>query len=133
VALAGTGPGAWLVTSESGGNAFAVSLRDLLDGVAAVIDQSDGYASLRLSGPKVRETLAKGVPLDLHARAFQVGDVAVTVVSHIGATLWRLDDGPDGSPVFEVVVFRSLAESFWHWLSESSAEFGMTVGEARRT
>ena len=127
VAFAGTGPEAWLAVAENGGNAFAASLKEGLGDQAAVVDQSDGYAVLRLSGPRVREALAKGVSLDLHARAFAVGDVAATIVSHIGATLWRLDDGKDGSPVFELVVFRSLAGSLWHWLSESSAEFGLTI------
>ena len=133
VAFAGIGPGAWLATSENGGDAFAASLKDAIGDHAAVIDQSDGYAVLRVTGPKVRETLAKGVQLDLHARAFQIGDVAVTSVYHVGATLWRLDDGADGLPVFEIVVFRSLAESFWHWLSESSAEFGLTIARSERT
>jgi hypothetical protein len=27
-------------------------------------------------------------------------------------------------------VFRSLAGSFWHWLSESAAEFGLAVDRA---
>jgi sarcosine oxidase subunit gamma len=131
VSFAGIGPESWLATAEDGGNALAASLRDTLRDHAAVVDQSDGYAVVRVSGPKVREALAKGVPLDLHARAFRVGDVAVTVVSHIGAMLWRLEDGADGQPVFEIAVFRSLAADFWHWLSESSAEFGLTVAPAR--
>jgi sarcosine oxidase subunit gamma len=132
VAFAGTGPETLLATAENGANAFAASLMETLRDQAAVVDQSDGYAVLRLSGPSVREALAKGVSLDLHARAFAVGDVAATIVSHIGATLWRLDDGKDGSPVFEVVIFRSLASSFWGWLSESSAEFGLTVAPPDR-
>jgi heterotetrameric sarcosine oxidase gamma subunit len=127
VAFAGTGPETWLVTGETGGNALAASLRDAIGEHAAVVDQSDGYAVLRITGPKVRETLAKGVPLDLHPRAFRVGDTAVTAISHIVAILWRLEDAEDGTPVFEVAVFRSLAGSFWDWLAESSAEFGVNV------
>jgi sarcosine oxidase subunit gamma len=132
VALAGVGPGAWLATAEDGGNAFAASLRKALAGVAAVIDQTDGYAVLRVSGPKVRETLAKGLPLDLHGHAFRAGDVAVSSVSHVGTTLWRLADDAGGLAVFEIVVFRSLSESFWHWLSESTAEFGLSVAGTER-
>ncbi len=45
----------------------------------------------------------------------------------MGVTLWRLEDHSDGTPVFEIVVFRSLAGSFWHALSESAAEFGLVM------
>jgi sarcosine oxidase subunit gamma len=127
VAFARIGPDALLAAGESGGNAFSASLKEAFGDLTAVIDQSDGYAVLRLSGPRVREVLAKGVSLDLHPRRFAVGDVAATIVSHIGATLWRLDDGKDGSPVFEVMIFRSLSVSFWDWLCESGAEFGLTL------
>ena len=125
IAFAGTGPETWLATAENGGNAFAASLRAELRDDAAVVNQSDGYAVLRLTGPKVRDALAKGVPVDLHPGAFRVGDVASTLVAHIGAVLWRLDDDK-GSAVFEVAVFRSLAGALWHWLSEGGAEFGLT-------
>ena len=95
--------------------------------MAAVTDQSDGYAVLRLTGPRLRDTLAKLIPIDVHPRAFKIGDVAATVAFHVGATFWRLDDGPDGAPVIEVAVFRSLAGSFWHALSDSAAEFGFAA------
>ena len=124
IALAGTGPGAWLASCEQGGNAFAVSLREAIGDLASVSDQSDGYAVLRLSGPRVRDTLCKLVPVDVHPRAFKVGDVAVTVAAHIGATLWRLEDDTPDSSVFEIAIFRSFATSFWRALSESAAEFG---------
>jgi heterotetrameric sarcosine oxidase gamma subunit len=127
VAFAGTGPEIWLATKEMGGNDFAATLREEIGAMAAVSDQSDGYAVLRLTGAKLRDTLAKLVPIDVHSRAFKPGDVASTVASHIGATLWRLEDGRDGAPVFEIAVFRSLAGSFWHALSESAAEFGLVV------
>jgi heterotetrameric sarcosine oxidase gamma subunit len=129
LAFAGTGPQAWLAVHEQGGNAFAESLKAAIGDLASVSDQSDGYAVLRLTGPKLRETLYKIVPIDLHPRAFQSGDVVSTLASHIGATLWRLDDAADGSPVIEVAVFRSLAADFWHALSESAAEFGLVVAE----
>ena len=127
VSLAGTGPGMWLAAREGGGNDFAAALEAQIGDLAAVTDQSDGYAVLRLAGPDVRNALAKLIPLDLHARAFKPGDVASTVASHMGVTLWRLDDAPDGSPVFEIAVFRSLAGSFWHALSQNAAQFGLCV------
>ncbi len=127
VAFAGTGPHAWLATCENGANGFAAQLRSALAGVACVSDQTDGYATLRLWGPKVRDTLLKLVSIDLHPDVFPPGRVAGTLAAHMGLTVWRLDDDEDGSPVFEVAVFRSLAGSFWQALSESAAEFGLVV------
>ena len=124
VAFAGTGPGAWLAIAESGDNEFAARLMGDLDGLASVSDQSDGYALIRLNGARVRDALAKLIPIDLHPRAFPVGAVASTVASHIGVTLWRLADEPDAAGVFEIVMFRSLARSFWHALAEAAAEYG---------
>ena len=121
LALIGMGPGAWLVAHEQASNALAQSLRKTIGDLASVSDQSDAYVVLRLSGPGVREALTKLVPIDVHARAFKVGDVAATVAAHIGATLWRLEDDADGSAVFEIAVYRSFATSFWRVLRTSSA------------
>jgi sarcosine oxidase subunit gamma len=129
VAFIATGPGSWLATSEISGNAFAPDLAAALNDCAAVLDQSDGQAVLRISGHRVRETLGKLVPIDLHPRAFRTGDVAVTVAAHIGATLWRLNDEPNGYAVFEIAVYRSLAGCFWRAFSESAAEFGLVKAQ----
>lgn len=126
VSLIGTGPGAWLAIADGRANTFAASLRDATLELASMSDQSDGYAVLRLEGPKVREVLGKLVFIDLHDQTFDVGQAASTAASHIGAILWRLEDASDGSPVFEIAVYRSYAESFWHALCECAAEFGMT-------
>lgn len=126
VVFAGTGPGAWLALTEQDGGDFAARLSGELDGVASVSDQSDGYTLIRLSGACVRDTLAKLVPIDVHARAFEVGDLASTVAAHVGVTVWRLPDESAGAPVFEVLMFRSLARSFWHALAEAAGEHGFT-------
>jgi sarcosine oxidase subunit gamma len=127
VACIGVGRGRWLATRDAGGNGFADDLATQLTGLAAVADQSDGYALLRLGGPALRRVFAKGIGIDLHPAAFAVDDAATTAIGHIGVMLWRLQDGADGSPVFEVALFRSMAQSFWHWLASSAGEFGLAV------
>jgi methylglutamate dehydrogenase subunit D len=122
IAFIGTGPRTWLAVRKGGGS-LAVDLQRDLGETAAVTDQSDGYAVLRLSGPKVRATFEKGLSVDLHPRAFGVGDAAVTTCSHLGVILWQLD----AAPTYEIALFRSLAADFWHWLSDSAAEFGLRV------
>jgi sarcosine oxidase subunit gamma len=117
--LVWAGPGQWLAVSAD--RAVADRLAGGLKGLAAVCDQSDGRAVLRVGGPKARETLAKGCPLDLHPRAFRPGDTALTAIAHVGVQLWQVDD----APTYDLAVARSMAGSFWRWLSASAAEFGL--------
>jgi heterotetrameric sarcosine oxidase gamma subunit len=115
------GPDQWLAVSMD--RMIATELQAALAGVAAVSDQSDARAVVRVGGPRVREVLAKGCSLDLHSRVFRTGDVAVTAISHIGVHLWQVDD----APTYEFAVFRGFARSFWSWLAASAAEFGIEV------
>ncbi|HEY0106774.1 MAG TPA: sarcosine oxidase subunit gamma family protein [Rhizomicrobium sp.] len=114
----GIGPGRWLFLRRGGQGDFAAGLAADLAPLASVSDQSDGYVSFAVGGDCARRTLAKGMPLDLHPAAFAEDDVAVTLVTHIGAVVWREDEQ------FHIAVFRSYVGSFWHWLSASAAEFG---------
>lgn len=124
IAFAGSGPGQWLAMAEArAGVAWEARLRQELSDSAAVSDQSDGRIVVRVAGPAARQTLAKGVPIDLHPRAFGPGQSAVTSVAHIGAHLWQLDD----APTYEFAVFRSFAGAFWTWLAASGAEHGLAV------
>jgi sarcosine oxidase subunit gamma len=128
VAFVGSGPAHWLAVSEK--LACGDLARDLaagLAGLASVSDQSDGRAVLRLSGARVRDVLAKGLPIDLHPRAFRTGDAATSIISHIGIQLWQVDD----APTYDIVFFRSLAGSFWKWLTDSAAEYGYRVSNER--
>lgn len=126
-AFVGVGPGVWLVTREGEATgAFAETLARDVGDIAAVSDQTDGVAVLRISGPGVRSALCKVLSVDLHPRAFGVGDAAVTTGAHIGVTVWRLEDESADSSVFELAVPRSMAESFWEALFAAAAEFGIT-------
>lgn len=127
VGIAGVAPDTWLATRDGAGNAFAESLQPLLGECAAVTDQSDAYVILRLIGPRVRETLAKLIPIDVHARAFRVGDVAQTVCGYMNVTLWRLEDTARGDPTFEIWAGRSLGVSLYRAISHGAAEFGFVM------
>lgn len=117
-----SGPGQWLAVAEDRRD-LARELAETIGAFAAVSDQSDGLAVLRISGPRARDALIKGVGLDLHPRAFGPGDAAVTVIAHVGAQLWQLDD----RPTYEIAIYRSFAGSLWRWLEASAAEFGCAV------
>ena len=92
------------------GQAFLVGTApDGLEGIAALTDQTDGWARLRLRGPGAVAVLARLVPLDLGAAAFPEGAVARTGLNHMMAVLTR--EGPDA---FGIMVFRSMAGSAVH-------------------
>jgi len=123
VAFLGAGPGKWLAISETHDGAFVRNLETRLQGRASVVEQSGAVGVLRLRGPALLDTLAKGVQIDLVPEAFPAGSVAVTSIDHIGATLWKVDDGP----TIDIAVARSLAGSFQHWLEVSAAVHGLSL------
>ena len=96
-------------------------VRHDIGALASVSDQSDGRLLVELSGPDVREALAKLVPIDLHARAFCVGDTALTLFGHIAGQITQVDP----APTYELMVFRGYGGSFLHDLTACGAEFGI--------
>ena len=118
IAFVWSGPDQWLACRHPApAEGMEALLATPFAGLASVVDQSHGRTLLRVTGPNVRDALAKGVPIDLHPRAFKAGDAAATLVSHIPVHLWQIDD----RPTYEFAVARSLAQSFWHWLAASAA------------
>ncbi|MHB2208398.1 sarcosine oxidase subunit gamma [Methylobacterium sp. CM6257] len=122
--LVWSAPGQWLAVAEFRRDLAA--LAEILRGVAAVTDQSDGRALVRVSGRQARAMLAKGVAVDLHPRAFRAGQAAVTNIAHINAQIWQRDE----APTYDIAVARSFAGSFWSWLTHAAAEFGYEVEHA---
>ncbi len=115
-----SGPNQWIAIAErSKGRDLEVEFKPVLAGLGSVVDQSDARAVIRIFGPRTRDVLAKGVPVDLHPRAFKANAVAITHASHIGVILWQIDE----APTYEIAMFRSFADSFAHWLMHSAAEF----------
>jgi sarcosine oxidase subunit gamma len=97
-------------------------VRKKFEGLASYSDQSHGRVIIRIEGPKVRQVLCKGTPVDLHESEFEIGRSALTQMAHVGVHLTRV-----GQDAFELSVFRGFAESFWEWLTEQAEEFGYQV------
>lgn len=124
ISFIGTGPGQWFAVSEALANeSLAEKLSGKLKGLASVSDQSSGRAVLCLSGPRARETLAKGLAIDLDPRVFPAASAATSALSHMGVLVWREGE----SEAYDIALFRSVAESFWRWLEASAAEYGYEV------
>ncbi|MGH6864968.1 MAG: sarcosine oxidase subunit gamma [Methyloceanibacter sp.] len=120
----GYGPGHWVAVSETLRNGdLARNLKARLRGLASISNQSDGRAVIRVSGPRSRDVFAKGLPIDLDPRSFPLGSAATSVIGHMGVQVWQLDN----TQSYDIAIFRSVSESFWRWLTSSSAEFGYEV------
>ena len=118
------GPERWLVIAEDrSSEELAQSLRSVFAGLAAIAEQGDGRALIRISGPRARDVLAKILTIDLHPRVFRRGDTAITGAAHLEVQIWQVDDQPS----YEIALFRGFAGSFWHWLIASAAEYGYEV------
>jgi len=128
LALIGTAPGQWLAVAEDeSSRQMLEALAKQLVGHAAITEQSDSKAVIRISGARARDVMAKGCSLDLHSRVFKPGDAATTAVALIDCQLWQIDDAPS----YDLAVPSSFAESFWSWLAASAAEFGYSVEPAQ--
>jgi sarcosine oxidase subunit gamma len=124
VSFIGYGPGQWLAVSESlASESLAGALAQKLKGLASVSDQSGGRTVFRISGPRARDVLAEGLPIDLDPRSFPLGSAAASTISLMGVQLWQTDD----TRSYDIAVFRSVSASFWRWLTASAAEFGYEV------
>jgi methylglutamate dehydrogenase subunit D len=105
------------------GNASMVRLaRELPPSAGTVTMLSEGRVRVRIAGPNARDVLAKGIPLDLHPKAFQVGQSAQTGLHHTGVFLERVAD--DG---YEIYVPRSYAAWLWEWLIDAALPFGYDI------
>ncbi len=89
------------------------TLAPLLEGIAAVTDQSDLWHTLTITGPQASDRLARIVPVDLHPSVFPAGALALTRGFHVDIRLWRL-----GSEEWELAVSRSHAATIAHALDE---------------
>jgi heterotetrameric sarcosine oxidase gamma subunit len=117
------GPDQYYVIAESRGEgALYRELKEKLEGLASVTDQSHGRVVIRLSGPKSRAVLAKGTPVDLYPDEFPIGKSAITQMAHIGVHLSRV-----AADTYDLSIFRGFSESFWEWLTTMAEEFGYQV------
>lgn len=76
---------------------------------AAATDQSDGWAVVRLDGPRSADVLARLVPIDLRQSSFEDGLTARTQLMHMTASITRVSD-----TAFQIMVFRSMARTLVH-------------------
>lgn len=77
--------------------------------LAAMTDQSDAWAVVRLEGVGSEDVLARLVPVDLRAVAFGEGHTARTMLGHMMVSVTRV-----GTHAFQIMAFRSMAKTLVH-------------------
>jgi sarcosine oxidase, subunit gamma len=116
------GPDEWLVCSEAAHDAsrpapLEASLRAAFAGqFSAAVDIGSGYTVLEIDGPKTREVLSRGCPLDLHPKLFGEGQCAQSHFFKASLTLVPL-----GGDRFDLIVRRSFADYFVKIMLDAAA------------
>ena len=120
------GPDEWMII---GGDNIAAKTANLAKTLAKthyqLADVSDYYTVIEIAGPRAREALMKLTTLDIHPRAFQVGQVAGSLFGHANAWLWLTGESDDDGPAFRLIVRWSMADYLWCLLAECGREWGM--------
>lgn len=115
-------PGSWLISAPAKQrDSLPASLRQSLDGIAAVVDQSHGRSLIELSGASARAVLARLCRLDLDERVFTAGHSAATLVGHVSCLLYRSEASP---PCFGLIVGSTFAEWLLDALQAAAASEG---------
>ena len=112
------GPDEWLVVGLDGQREIlGQALRDGLNGtVGSVVDVSANRTMLEVGGPKARELLSHGVPIDLDARTFGPGRCAQTLLAKAQVVIERHGDEP-----FHLYVRSSFAHYAAEWLLDAGS------------
>ena len=124
-AITWLGPDEWLVVSSpETREGVADRLEEALSGLhVAVNDISSGQTIIRLRGPRARDLLSKGCPLDFHPRVFGAGQCAQSHIGKSNALIIQVDD----EPTYDIIVRRSFADYLARWLLHSGMEYDIAV------
>ncbi len=87
---------------------------DKLSKHAALVDQSDAWTHLQLSGTTVAEVLARLVPVDMSTSAMPVGTSLRSSIGHMSALIFRTAEDR-----IDLMVFRSMAGTAVHELERA--------------
>ncbi|MEU5540696.1 sarcosine oxidase subunit gamma family protein, partial [Streptomyces sp. NPDC020362] len=84
-------------------------------------DVSAQRTTILVAGPRARDLLSHGCPLDLHPRAFGPGRCAQTTLARTQVVLVARDEARAG---FWVLVRSSFAGYLTDWLLDAAVEYG---------
>jgi sarcosine oxidase subunit gamma len=113
------GPDEWLVVASTD----AVALADQLTAAVGeepglVLDVSANRTVLELTGPRARDVLEKGCPVDLHPRSFGPDHAVSTTLARVPVLLWQT-----GEDTYRLLPRSSFADYVARWLLDAMMEF----------
>jgi sarcosine oxidase subunit gamma len=116
------GPDEWLLTStaEVPGELEARVRAAVVPLGGSATDVSAQRITLRLTGPRVRDVLAKGCAIDLHPQVFGRSSSAQSTLGLAGVVLLALSDAGDD---YLLLVRSSFAGYLADWLLDAAVEF----------
>lgn len=116
------GPDEWLVVGPPDGEpALEAQLGAALSdarGRVAIVDVSANRTTLELGGPRTRELLEFGCPIDLHPRDFGPGRCAQTLLARANVLIWHVADEPEDT--WRLLVRPSFAAYVAAWLADAA-------------
>jgi heterotetrameric sarcosine oxidase gamma subunit len=119
-------PDRWLLlTTHNAKEEDAASWEKRLGGSAAVIDHSSGLAAFGLSGPSMRDVLARGCRVDLDPSAFPAGSAAATIVAQVPVVLGAVSSG------LLLLTPSTTARHLREWLAHTATPFGFEFAATR--
>lgn len=124
VSLIWLGPDEWLaVSTDADSPALCARLEEAMSRVHhAVVDLSDNYAVIELSGHAARWVLAKGWPQDLHPNVFKPGQCSQGMLAHAQIILEQT-----GEEAYRLFVRPSFSAYLWDWLVDACADAGHRI------
>ncbi len=120
------GPNRWLVTETERRDLFAALSATVTPDLAALTDQGHSRTCWRVSGPKIRDLLAKGSTIDFDRGIFGAGDCVGTLLGHFTVVIHCREESREADSV-DIYGARSFAVDLHHWLTSSSLEYGLRV------
>ncbi len=122
VQIVWVGPDEWQITAAEGAQTpLQERLQAALQGIhSAVVDVSDYYTTIRISGVRARDVLAKGCSLDLHPRVFGPGQCAGSLFLKATVRIVQVDD----TPTYDLQVRWTFAEYLFEHLVRGAEEWG---------
>jgi sarcosine oxidase subunit gamma len=117
------GPDEWLLVLPADNvDSTMLALGQALQGQhASSNDLSGAQLTLRLTGEKGREILAKGCTLDLHSSVFRAGSCAQTGLAKANVLIVSHETGSG----IDLIVRRSFSDYLLQWLQRAGTEYGI--------
>lgn len=114
----GVAPGEWIVVGgEIDSDVFAQAAAGAV--VAHLAEVGEGRIVYAVAGPRARDLIAKGCPIDLHPRAFGEGRCAQSVLAQVLVAI----DRPTAASAFHIYADASYVQHLDRWFADALVEF----------